>query len=516
MNQLENKGFQDTPTDSGFCQQLAEIGLAAIGRCQEVSSSKQDSSIARRQEDNQTAKMHSGIVRSLTQMLSANVFDVWFDQGRNILVKKHRVEIQASNEFLLNRIQKTYFNQIRTAVEEVCGPEFSIQCRVNRDPSESTKTESVVENRAANISASSATKVPTSESEAEPKNAKFARRRGADSFYFGKANRLAEVSIEQMFQQLGQLSPLVLYGPAGCGKTHLLESLVFDARRKHKFRRCVSLSAEQFTGQFVQAVRGTGLPVFRRKYRDLDLLAIDDVQFFAGKKATLAEFQYTMDNLIRNGKQIILSSDRPPVDLQPLGQEVMAKIYGGMACPLAYPDAEGRYKIVRELCRRRGFDVSDEVLRLISNRLARDVRRLSGALNRINAFSMAMGKTADLALAKEALGDLFSLCKALTSIGTIEKVVCDFCGVKPDELKSASRHKKICSARMLAMYLSRKHTANAFSEIGDYFGRAHSTVIAAHKKFETMVSANETLDFPNAQYRVKDALSQIESNLRVG
>ena len=219
-----------------------------------------------------------------------------------------------------------------------------------------------------------------------------------------------------------------------------------------------------------------------------------------------------MDNLIRNGKQIILSSDRPPVDLQPLGQEVMAKIYGGMACPLSYPDAEGRFKIVRQICRQRGFDLADDVLRLISNNLARDVRRLSGALNRINAFSVASGKQADVSLATEALGDLFSLCRAMTSIGTIEKVVCDFCGVKPDELKSSSRHKKICSARMLAMYLSRKHTANAFSEIRDYFGRAHSTVIAAHKKFETLMTANETLELPNAPYRAKDAVVQIESS----
>ena len=476
-------------------------------------SSQRDSNNSYGHDDQNTAKNQAGIVKSLSQRLTSKVFDMWFDKGRAIVVGHRDVEILATNEFLLNRIKKTYIDQIREAVDEVCGPGFTVQCRMSSHAGSQTVTSP------AKLQEAQVTKnepAPPEVMEAKIQKPVRAARRGTESFYFGGNNRVAEVSIEQMFQRLGQLSPLMVYGPAGCGKTHLLESLVYDARRKHKFRKCVSLSAEQFTSQFVQAVRGTGLPVFRRKYRDLDLLTIDDVQFFAGKKATLAEFQYTLDNLIRNGKQIILSSDRPPVDLTPLGQEVMAKIYGGMACALSYPDAEGRFKIVRELCRQRELNISDDVLRLISNNLARDVRRLSGALNRINAYSVASGCTANVELAKEALGDMFSLCKALTSIGSIEKAVCDFCGVKPSELKSSSRHKKICSARMLAMYLSRKHTSNAFSEIGDHFGRAHSTVIAAHKKFETLVTSNDTLDLPNAQYRAKDALVQIESNLRVG
>ena len=484
----------------------------------------------RRQAD--TANRRSGLVDSLSQKLTAGVFDMWFDQGRSIVVNHRSVEILASNEFLLSRIQKSYIDQIRAAVDEVCGPEFIVQCRIapaeveTGEPSSDSVSPPVPESQPAarpnirsfQLSVHDQTEPAADQPPQPTRQSKSMEKgpRGTASFYFGQNNRLAEVSIEQMFQQFGQLSPLVFYGPAGCGKTHLLSSLAFEARRKYKFRRCISLSAEQFTSQFVQAVRGTGLPVFRRKYRDLDLLAIDDVQFFAGKRATLAEFQYTMDNLIRNGKQIILSSDRPPVDLQPLGQDVMAKIYGGLACPLSYPDAEGRYRIVRQWCRQRGFDFQDEVLKLISNNLARDVRRLSGALNRINAFSVASGRPADESLAREALGDLFSLNRALTSIDAIEKVVCDFCGVKPSDLKSSSRHKKICTARMLAMYLSRKHTSNAFSEIGDHFGRAHSTVIAAHKKFESLVSTNETVELPNAQYRAKDALVQIESNLRVG
>ena len=494
--------------------------LLVRGRCQEVSSSKKDSNTSFGHVDQVSDSRRSEIVKSLIRRLTEGVFDVWFDSGRSIVVGNRSVEILASNEFLLTRIQKTYIGQIREAVNEVCGPDFGVHCRVDSVGDAPQQNEDV--RRAAKIkkidspSASNSDDVKIENSDATVRPVTRSRHQGTDSFYFGQNNRLAEVSIEQMFNQMGLVSPLMLYGPAGCGKSHLLKSLVVDARRKHRFRKCVNLSAEQFTSQFVQSVRGTGLPVFRRKYRDLDLLAIDDVQFFAGKKATLAEFQFTIDNLIRNGKQIILSSDRPPVDLQPLGQDVMAKIYGGMACPLAYPDADGRFWILKELCRQRQFKISDDVLRLISNNLARDVRRLSGALNRINAFAVACDREPSIELAKDALGDMFSLNRSMTSISAIEKVVCEFCGVKPNDLKSASRHKKICAARMLAMYLSRKHTANAFSEIGDYFGRAHSTVIAAHKKFESLVDTDKDLELPHARYRAKDALVQIESNLRVG
>ena len=305
-----------------------------------MSSSKQDWNDSHEQSSTSSENRRDKIVSTLSKLLTERVFDIWFDGGRSIVVHRQSVEVLATNEFLLNRIKKTYIEQIREAVEEVCGPHFSVSCRVNESSSEpdSVEASTVTPVNPVRLVQTDPPQIFEARLKAPPQKAS---KKGTESFYFGDNNRLTKVSINHMFERFGQVSPLLLYGPAGCGKTHLLESLTYDARRKHNFRRCVSLSAEQFTSQFVQAVRGTGLPVFRRKYRDLDLLAIDDVQFFAGKKATLAEFQYTLDNLIRNGKQIILSSDRPPVDLNPLGQEVMAKIYGGMACALAYPDAEG-------------------------------------------------------------------------------------------------------------------------------------------------------------------------------
>ncbi len=342
---------------------------------------------------------------------------------------------------------------------------------------------------------------------------------GLGSFWFGEENRLAKASTEQLIEQPGQFSPFLVYGPTGSGKTHLLEAIVNDFRRKLRLRRCVFLSAEQFTSLFINSLRGgTGLPMFRRKYRDLDLLAIDDVQFLAGKRATLNEFQFTVDNLIRNGKQVIVSADRPPLELTSLGGDLGARLTAGLTCPLRYPGFEGRMQIARQMCAQRKFSLPTGVLELICERLTRDVRRLSGALNRLHAIAISSNMKITPEIAQTELCDLFALGSGnSTTMLSIEHAVCEFCGIKPAELKSVSRRKQICTARMLAMYLSREYTSSALSEIGDYFGgRSHSTVIAAKRKVSQWIEDNQGVSLPHATYPAKDVISRIEANLRIG
>ena len=459
-----------------------------------------------RLRDNQTTAQ---IVSVLRRRLSQEVLELWFENGDAILATGDGIQIVADSEFKLNRIAQKFGTEVRQSVRALLGADTEVAFVLQDDPNDEQRPNSRLRRPDRVV-----TETPRQVAKAAQSPI---RKPGIESFWFGETNRLVQAGIEQMFLHPGQMTPLVLYGPAGCGKTHLLESIVIDARRKHKMNRCIYLSAEQFTTNFVQSLRGTGLPVFRRKYRDLDLLAIDDVQFFAGKNATLGEFQHTVDCLIRNGKQVILASDRPPIDLGRLGDEITARMMSGLVCPLHYPDAEGRKKIVRELCRKRGIRIDKDVVALIGDKLARDVRRLSGAINRIHALSIATQQEITVASAQSCLTDLFSISGTLTSLSNIEKCVCNFCGVKPTELKSASRQKKISAARMLAMYLSRRHTQSACSEIGDYYGgRSHSTVIAAQKKVADWVSTNCAIDLPHAKYPVKDAIGRLESALRIG
>ena len=475
------------------------------------------------------------IAAQLAARIGEDRFELWFLNRESISLgipanqlEMPPVQVSAENSFSLQRIQSSFGSEIRKIVDQVCGPHYRIEYRLQdalQSAPETGRLESLpaqaagetnlvnpdCENRVSNDCGSDLSGVH----KPVPKR----RLRGVNSFCFGPDNRLIEAGVDQLFERPGQFSPFFVFGPTGSGKSHLLESIANDFRRRLRLKRCVCLSAEQFTSEFVGSLRGgTGLPMFRRKYRDLDLLAIDDIHFLAGKRATLGEFQHTIDNLIRMGKQVIVSSDRPPIELGHLGNDISTRLSGGLTCPVEYPDFDGRLKIVRRMCSERNMDLPTNVLKLICEQLTRDVRRLSGAVNRLHAYSVATRQTILPEVAQKVLSDLFSRTGPnCTSMVTIEQAVCEFCGVNSSDLKSSSRQKRISSARMLAMYLSRQYTASAFSEIGEYFGgRSHSTAIAAQRKVSQWIDENHGISLPHAVYSAKEVVKRIESNLRIG
>ncbi|MGY8747463.1 MAG: DnaA ATPase domain-containing protein [Pirellulales bacterium] len=491
--------------------------------CQDVTLSSQDSIINNRSE---TPDLASTIATHMAARIGNDRFDLWFSKDQSFSVcstpsanTSPRVIVSAENSFSLQRIKGTLANDVRDIVNHVCGPHFEIEYQLSEpvaslgSPTATDAPHPSGNSVQAQSLASNGTQQPNL-----PTSIRKAPR-GLNSFSFGPDNRLIEAGVDQLFREPGQFAPFFVFGPTGSGKSHLLESITNDFRRRLRLKRCVYLSAEQFTSEFVSSLRGgTGLPMFRRKYRDLDLLAIDDIQFLAGKRATLGEFQHTIDNLIRSGKQIIVSSDRPPIELGHLGNDISARLTGGLTCPLQYPDFEGRVKITRRMCAERKINLPANVINLICEQLTRDVRRLSGAINRLHAYTVATRTPMIAEVAQQVLCDLFSLTGPnCTSMVTIEQAVCDFCGINSKELKSSSRQKRISSARMLAMYLSRQYTGSAFSEIGEYFGgRSHSTAIAAERKVAQWLETDHGISLAHSVYPAKEVIRRIESNLRIG
>ena len=338
------------------------------------------------------------------------------------------------------------------------------------------------------------------------------------TFVAGAGNRLALHTAAETAAHPGRYSPLLLFGPAGTGKTHLLEAIAHDARRRGAVRGgALFATAEQFTAQFLDALERRMLPSFRDKFRSLGMLLVDDVQFFAGKRATLEELLHTIDSLARRDAQVVLASDRAPAELQSVSSELTARLGAGLAVQLDPPDYSTRLGVVRGIAQRLELNIDDNVLQLVAQQVVGSARLLGGAINRLVAASMARSTAITLELATEALADFTRQHAPQVRLADIQRAVCEVFGVEPKRLKSDSRARAVADPRTLAMWLARKYTRAALSEIGDYFGRrSHSTVVAAQKRFDQLIRREATLTVDDAPCGVEEVLRRVENVLRTG
>jgi chromosomal replication initiator protein len=259
------------------------------------------------------------------------------------------------------------------------------------------------------------------------------------------------------------------------------------------------------------------LPSFRRKYRSLDLFILDDIQFFTGKKATVSELLHTIDSLMRSGRQLVLAADRPPAQLEGLGPELTSRLSGGMVCRLDAPGYVTRREIVRSYAEKRHMQLPDEVQDFVAARLTDNVRELFGAVNRLQATSQAMGQPITAPMAEAALADLILHSGRVVQLDDIEKAVCHVFGLQPASLRSQRKGKAVSHPRMLAMWLARKHTRSALSEIGDFFGRrSHTTVISAHKRVNTWLTGGDRVELADQNWHIEEAIRRVEEKLRAG
>lgn len=338
-----------------------------------------------------------------------------------------------------------------------------------------------------------------------------------DSFVVGACNRMAFAAVELAVNRPGEMSPLFLYGPSGVGKTHLLEGFCGQVRERQAGGTTVFLSAEQFTTAFLQTLHGSGLPGFRRSCRQADLLVIDDLQFFIGKRATIEEFQQTIDALLRSGRQMVFAADRDLDALDGLGPDLLVRLKGGMQARMLPPDEDVRRGIVAGLAVRRGLQMPSQVIDYIAGTITRHARELVGAVNRLEAASHMLGLPISIGMAEEALVDLVRSSQRGVRLADIERAVCSAFGIESGSLQSAKRSRNVNHPRMLAMFLARKHTGSALTEIGNYFGRrSHSTVITAQKTVDTWISRRESVQLADASWDAEEAIRRVEDLLRVG
>jgi chromosomal replication initiator protein len=247
----------------------------------------------------------------------------------------------------------------------------------------------------------------------------------------------------------------------------------------------------------------------------VDLLLIDDVQFFVGKQRTLEELQYTIDTLLAGGRQIVLASDRPLSELRALGSELVSRLGGGLVCEITPPEYATRLEIARRFAAQIGLALSDDVLATVAAQINAGPRELRGALHRLHAVSMAFDEPITRESADRAISDLARHSARTVRLADVQKAVCDVFGVEPAQLRSDRKSRAISEPRILAMWLARKYTRAPWSEIAHFFGRrSHSTVISAHRRVEQLISSQGQIGLSDRECDVEEAIRKLENALR--
>jgi chromosomal replication initiator protein len=317
-----------------------------------------------------------------------------------------------------------------------------------------------------------------------------------DAFVVGPSNELAHAASRAVAASPGTTyNPLFLYGGVGLGKTHLMHAIGNEIKRRSPEKRIRYVTSERFTNEFIDSISNKGSNNFKSRYRDVDVLIVDDVQFIAGKEQTQQEFFHTFNTLHGDNKQIVLSSDRPPKAIPTLEDRLRSRFEGGMIADIGAPELETRVAILREKCRLKSYDITDDVVQFIAAHIQHNIRELEGALNRVVAHCQLKNMTATVDIAKSVLSNILSNPRRRGIIPRqIVETVAQFYDVQIDDLTGASRKKEIVRPRQIAMFLMREEIKASFPSIGhELGGRDHTTAMHATDKISKEVDADESV-----------------------
>lgn len=430
--------------------------------------------------------------------LSKPSFETWLKSTKAIALDDDTLFISAPNEFSRDWLESRYAQLIVETLYEITG--------------ETMKVKIVTSDSDANLKSKTPKKVEDKRSYSSDDpgpghmlNPKYV----FDTFVIGTGNRFAHAASLAVAEAPAKAyNPLFIYGGVGLGKTHLMHAIGHYVLEHNPSAKVVYLSSEKFTNEFINSIRDNKAVDFRNKYRSVDVLLIDDIQFLAGKEQTQEEFFHTFNALHDESKQIVISSDRPPKEIPTLEDRLRSRFEWGLITDIQPPDLETRIAILRKKAKAENLDIANEVMVYIANQIDTNIRELEGALIRVVAYSSLINRDIDVDLATEALKDIIPSNKPrVISILDIQRVVGEHFGVKLEDFKAKKRNKSIAYPRQIAMYLSRELTDYSLPKIGDEFGgRDHTTVIHANEKISTELQTSHTL-----QETVKELIDKIKN-----
>lgn len=420
-------------------------------------------------------------LESLKEKVSKPSFETWLKSTQAQGFENNMLTIEVPNDFSREWLANHYKTIISDSLQSLTGTTVHIQFVTPLDVE--------VEDKPLNANLQDEEGTYSDPSQLNP-------RYTFSTFVIGAGNRFAHAASLAVAETPAKAyNPLFIYGGVGLGKTHLMHAIGHHVQAHTPSSRVVYISSERFTNEFINCILEKAGDQFRNKYRSVDVLLIDDIQFLAGKEQTQEEFFHTFNALHENNKQIIISSDRPPKEIPTLENRLRSRFEWGLLTDIQPPDLETRIAILRKKAIADNLDISNEVLAFIAGQVVSNIRELEGALIRVVAYSALMNRPIDFDLAAQALKEIVAPANPKTiSIQGIQEAVGSYFKLPVDELISKSRTKQIAFARQVAMYLSRELTDHSLPKIGTDFGRDHTTVIHAHEKIRRMMSDDPHLD----------------------
>lgn len=408
--------------------------------------------------------------------------ELWFTTCSPIAVENDELIVDAANVFVKEQVASRFLGELKKAAKNVGG--LAGVRLVTREETEDEEKRTEWVERAERAAAKPSVK---SGLNLNP-NYVFS------SFVVGKSNRLAHAASLAVAETPGEAyNPLFIWGGVGLGKTHLMHAICHYALEKRNNMNVVYVSSEKFVNEFIQTIQTKQTHEFKNRYRNVDILLIDDIQFMGDKHSSQEEFFHTFDTLRVANKQIVICSDRPPTELRNIEDRLVSRFAWGLVTDIQPPDIETRIAILRKKALFRNYDIPDEIINFLAQRIPSNIRELEGALNRVIACAELSGEQINIDNTSVWLKDILRTdLKGPTTIGSIQNLVAEIFEMSVEDLTSSKRTAEIALARQVAMYLCREHTESSLQYIGQAFRKKdHTTVIHAHKKVSQLLKSDE-------------------------
>ncbi|WP_102273352.1 chromosomal replication initiator protein DnaA [Cytobacillus massiliigabonensis] len=418
----------------------------------------------------------------IEKKISKPSYETWLKSTKAHALQGDTLVITVPNDFARDWLEERYSKLISEIVYEITGEELGVKFIIPQNQAENDMD-----------FPNPPKKGKKEEEQPELPSIMLNQKNTFDTFVIGSGNRFAHAASLAVAEAPAKAyNPLFIYGGVGLGKTHLMHAIGHYVLDHNPSAKVVYLSSEKFTNEFINSIRDNKAIDFRNKYRKVDVLLIDDIQFLAGKESTQEEFFHTFNTLHEESKQIVISSDRPPKEIPTLEDRLRSRFEWGLITDITPPDLETRIAILRKKAKAEGLDIPNEVMLYIANQIDSNIRELEGALIRVVAYSSLINKDINADLAAEALKDIIPSSKPkVITIHDIQRVVGEHYNVKLEDFKAKKRTKSVAFPRQIAMYLSRELTDFSLPKIGEEFGgRDHTTVIHAHEKISKLVQTD--------------------------